>query len=218
MACVRAADRWHGTAAGDSAAARCPPLRRLLSAGRRDCFLVHRLDGRRAVRQRQHAGRQFLSPGSGRLDPPVVFRSGAQLVPDGAGGRSGVVSALGVHGHAAQPRSRAVQHESGRHGPAGVLRQQLVLAQLAVLRPPGSGTARHVCGHRRRASRRAADGRIGAVRHGARPARDAGSGPADSGPRPCGPLDDRTGIRRHDDLGQSGRRLVAQVPASLPAE
>ena len=73
-------------------------------------------------------------------------------MPDGAEQRPRALHALGVLGHAALLHAAPVPHEPRRHGADGVLRQQLVLAELDLLRAadPGPSHARSsaiVSGH-----------------------------------------------------------------------
>ena len=143
-------------------------LRRLLPARRADHL---RLDGQPAGRALRRRQRQRRQPGAARpghrQGPDADLRAGSRLVPDGAEQRPPAVHAVGVHRCPALLHAPAVPHESRRHGPDGVLRQQFLLAQRRVLRAADPRASDEDRGDCQRASRRAADGRIG----------DPGSGP-----------------------------------------
>ena len=121
----------------------------------------------------------------------LCFDQDHELVPDRAERRPRALHALGIHRHAALLHPAAVPHEPGRHGPDGVLRQQLLLAQLDLLRPADPRPSDEGRGGDLRAPRRAADGRAGRVRSGQGPLRGRRRGAADPGPRPEGRADHR---------------------------
>ena len=110
----------------------------------------------RSVRGRREPGRQLAHHESRWFrHPPVVLRSGPRLVPDRDQRRPRYVHPLGVQRHAALFHASCDAHESGRHQPDGAVRQQFVLAEFDLLRPPDSRTSVQVCGRHFRAPRRA---------------------------------------------------------------
>ena len=80
--------------------------------------------------------------------PPSDLRPGRQLAPVGDGERPRDVHPLGVHRLGPLFQPRADDHEPRRHRPEGLLRQQLLLAQQHVLRPPDPRATR-ACSSRR---------------------------------------------------------------------
>ena len=142
--------------------------------------------------------------------PPALLRPGPRLVPDGAEQRPRALHALGVHRHAALLHAAAVPHEPRRHRPDGVLRQQLATGPTRSSTPGRSPAIRPrssaiVSGHHGVPRM----GELVAVRPGPGPPRGRRRGPADPRLRQEG----RAGHRR-----RAGQRLLAQVPAPLPAE
>jgi len=91
------------------------------------------------------ANLHIMNPDGGRSS--ALLRAGQRLVSGHDEQWPRNVSALGVHrlGPLFQPRPDA--HEPGRHGPEGLLRQQFVLAQLALLCPTGSQLEHQVRRH-----------------------------------------------------------------------
>jgi len=111
-------------------------LRRLLPARRTDHLRFDPLLPRRSVRGRkQHGGQPVHHGRPGRKRAAALFRPGPRLVPHGAQRRPRALFPLGVFRLAPLFHPAAVPHESRRHEPDGVLRQQLALAELDLLRP-----------------------------------------------------------------------------------
>ena len=204
-------DRRQRAAAGDARRGTgCRQLQRLLPAQRPDPVRLDPLLPGRALRgRRQHGGEPV--PHGGRRQPHAasLFRPGPRLVPVAVERRPGALHALGIHGHAPLLHPAAVPHESGRHGPDGVLQEQLAVAEFDLLcqghpGPSDQGRGRHL-----RPSRRAADGRVGDLRSGQGTARGRRRRAAHSRLRRQG----GTGHRRSDR-----RQVLAQVPAPAAAE
>ena len=115
--------------------------------------------------------------------------------------------ALGIHRHAAQPRPRAVSHESRRHGPDGVLRQQFLLAERDLLRPADSRAIRP--------SSSASSAAITACRGWANWCCSTSAKGRREADGAVQRIPGRRQEGRADHRRQSRRRIVAEVPPSV---
>ena len=127
-------------------------------------------------------------------------------MPDGDERRARDVQPLGVHRHAALLHAARVPHEPRRHRAGGGVRQQLVLAELHLLRAPAPGQRDEVHRDHLRTPRHRARGRAGALRRGARAPRGRGRDRAHRRPRPAG-------APGHPRPARGGR--LAALPAPL---
>jgi hypothetical protein len=138
-------------------------------------------------------------------DPPAHLRAGQRLVSHGDQQRPGDVPAMGIRRPAALELADPLPHEPRRHGADGVLRQQLVLPAVVLLRPAGSGPSFDGGGHRHRPPRHAPLGPAAADRSGAGPPRGRRRGAGDS----------RLGQAGRADRGRPDRRRRL-APVSAP--
>ena len=107
---------------------------------------------RRALQCRPY-GRHDVPDGCRRPEHPADhIRSGPQLQPDRDERRPRAVPALGVHRHTARVGAVSVQHESGRHRPAGLLRERRVIGRTRPSMRARSRTSDQSGGHHHRTS------------------------------------------------------------------
>jgi len=211
LAGVRVQPRQSGARAAPAhPRAGCRQLRRLLPSERRHHLHIDGALRRRSVRDRLGACIEPvpLPPADGS-DPPARVRAGPRMVPHSHAERARHVPALGVHRHPALRLADPVPHEPGWHGADGVLRQQLLLAELDVLCATHSRQRDQVRHRRRRAPRQPAHGRAGALRRQQGQDRGRGRHPAHPRVGQAG----RSDPPRRPDSGQ-----LAQVPPPLPAQ
>ena len=165
---------------------------------------------RGALRRRRRQGRQPLPHGCRRHErADALLRAGPGLVSARAQRWPRHVHPLGVLRHAALSLAVVDEHEPRRHRAAFVVRRQLLLAELDLLRAPDSRGALE--SHRRhlRAPRRAAHGRVGPVRSFARPHRGQRRRAADSRLRQ---------ESRGDHRRRFGGRVLAEIPPPVSAQ
>ena len=87
-----------------------------------------------------------------------VLRPGPRFSPDGFADRAGSLQPLGLHRHHSHLPAPVDDDEPGRHGPAGRLRQQVVVPELVVLHAARARPGRPLRQHPDRVPRPAPDG------------------------------------------------------------
>ncbi len=185
-------------------------LLRVLPAGRPDHLHLDPLLPRGSLRRRRRQGGELVPHGRRRRPcAAALLRPGSRLVSDGAQQRPHPLHPLGIQRFAPLLHAALVPHEPGRDGAGRVLRHELVLAELHVLRPADPQPSDAGGGRDLRPPRRASHGRIGRLRSGPGTAPLRRRRAADPRLRPQG---------QSDHHRRPGRRLLAEVPPPHAAE